>query len=594
MRFKSTQLDGFQVFAVTGTNTISFAMQASSAAKRGLLGFAVQRAEAGKRRRTLPGFKVFRSVVPRPDRNTRVSTWSHPVQSFVWDDFTAEPDRKYEYWFHPLRGTPRSLDRSAAPLRIAVRTEKLYGDAEHDIFFNRGVASSQAYARKYGNKPPKKLPAGKARDALQWLTRDLDDAIVKFIESAGKGDGLLCCFYEFHYEPVVDALKAAMDRGADVQIIIDAKVNARRDESGTLQPSFPREENLKAIRRAGIPMARVIRRDANPTKIQHNKFMVLLKGKAKRPTEVWTGSTNLSLGGFSGQTNVGHWLRDPAVARSFEAYWRVVAANGGARKGDSRSDAIEKNRAYRRAVEGLGKVPTTISAIPKGTTSIFSPRTGTKVLDLYVTLVDTAKSAACATMAFGINASFKAALQDNDRTSGIVFLLLEKKDAPSARSTKPFVVIDARHNVYKAWGSYLQDPVYRWVRETNARQLEINRHVSYIHSKFLLHDPLGADPIVVTGSANFSDASTTGNDENMLVIRGNRRVADIYFTEFNRLFNHYYFRAVQENRRERKPATSASLFLDETGNEWIKKYAPGKLRAKRVGVFANMRGFAKA
>ena len=45
---------------------------------------------------------------------------------------------------------------------------------------------------------------------------------------------------------------------------------------------------------------------------------------------------------------------------------------------------------------------------------------------------------------------------------------------------------------------------------------------------------LGSDPIVVTGSANFSHASTNDNDENMLVIRGSQRVADSYFTEFNR------------------------------------------------------------
>jgi phosphatidylserine/phosphatidylglycerophosphate/cardiolipin synthase-like enzyme len=47
----------------------------------------------------------------------------------------------------------------------------------------------------------------------------------------------------------------------------------------------------------------------------------------------------------------------------------------------------------------------------------------------------------------------------------------------------------------------------------------LNHHVSYIHSKFQLMDPLSADPIVVTGSANFSAASTNDNDENMLVIR---------------------------------------------------------------------------
>jgi phosphatidylserine/phosphatidylglycerophosphate/cardiolipin synthase-like enzyme len=113
--------------------------------------------------------------------------------------------------------------------------------------------------------------------------------------------------------------------------------------------------------------------------------------------------------------------------------------------------------------------------------------------------------------------------------------------------------------------------------------------VAYIHSKFLLRDPLGADPIVVTGSANFSDDSTNANDENMLVIRGNRRVADIYFTEFNRLFNHYYFRSVLEQVLRETPDADqdASLFLAEDDG-WLQKYAPGTLRTKRVDMFATM------
>ena len=40
-------------------------------------------------------------------------------------------------------------------------------------------------------------------------------------------------------------------------------------------------------------------------------------------------------------------------------------------------------------------------------------------------------------------------------------------------------------------------------------------------------------PIVVTGSANFSNASCVDNDENMLVIRGDKRVADVYLGEFS-------------------------------------------------------------
>jgi phosphatidylserine/phosphatidylglycerophosphate/cardiolipin synthase-like enzyme len=132
------------------------------------------------------------------------------------------------------------------------------------------------------------------------------------------------------------------------------------------------------------------------------------------------------------------------------------------------------------------------------------------------------------------------------------------------------------------------------VRETNAALLDLNKHVTYIHSKFLLMDPLGSDPIVVTGSANFSNASTNGNDENMLIIRGDRRVADIYFTEFQRLFNHYYFRAVHDKATKLAPdSPNNSLFLRETPPEWINDYRPGSLRSKRVEMFARMTGFTQ-
>jgi phosphatidylserine/phosphatidylglycerophosphate/cardiolipin synthase-like enzyme len=106
---------------------------------------------------------------------------------------------------------------------------------------------------------------------------------------------------------------------------------------------------------------------------------------------------------------------------------------------------------------------------------------------------------------------------------------------------------------------------------------------------------LGDDPVVVTGSANFSEASTTGNDENMLIIRGDRRVADIYFTEFNRLFNHYYFRAVHQKAAGKPGAAPArdSLFLSEDPVEWLAAYKPGSLRAKRVRMFADMSGFTR-
>jgi phosphatidylserine/phosphatidylglycerophosphate/cardiolipin synthase-like enzyme len=591
MRFRSQQVDGYRVFAVSGTNTISFAIDAGNADTKGLLGFAVERVDPAENERYyVYGFKVFASVLPQPDEKTTVKTPDHPIQSFVWDDFTAKPDRKYEYVFHPLKGTPKNLDRSAAPISIRVRTEPLFSTAEHDVFFNRGVASSQAYARKFGNRKPDKLPPKLRAEALQWLSRELDEALLAFIGAARDGDTLLCCFYEFRYAPVAEALKAAADRGVEIRLIVDAKRNAEE---------FPRKDNLKLIKTVGLPKAAVKLRQARTADIQHNKFMVLLKGAGKAPQEVWTGSTNISEGGIHGQSNVGHWVRNAAVAGAFHRYWKLLSQDPGSAEGDDAATVRRKNAKFRKDVEALLPTPSSWTDVSAGVTPIFSPRSGAGVLDMYAAMVDEAKRLSCITLAFGIGKAFKDALKDNTSASHIAFFLLEKEDKPNPKAKDPFVDLTARNNVYEAWGSYLPDPLYQWARETNAKFLELNKHVSYIHSKFLLMDPLGDDPIVVTGSANFSKASTNDNDENMLVIRGDRRVADIYFTEFNRLFHHYYFRSIQQTTKrlldagEKAKSDQQTLFLVENDG-WLAKYRPGSLKRKRVDILSQTTAFDPA
>ena len=589
MRFRSRKVASGRVYAVSGVNTVSFAIDASPAARKGLLGFAVERIDAARDEQYyVPGFKVFPSVIPSPAPHLQVSTFDHPVQSFVWDDFTAAPDHEYTYVFHPITGRPKKLDRSAPPIRITVRTEPLSGKG-HDVFFNRGVASSQAYERRFGQTPIVKLAPEKRAAALAWLSRDLEEAIVRFIAACKPGDALRCCFYEFHHAPVLDALAAAIDRGVDVQIIVDAKVNESTDKDGTFHESFPRVANLAAIEAAGLPADRITRREHRTTAIAHNKFMVRTP-KGKKPTEVWTGSTNISLGGIAGQTNVGHWVRDRAVAAQFDQYWTLLHGDPGARDGDDRAAAAARNAEFEAAVEALSPVPEDLADLAAGTIAAFSPRRGADLLTAYAALLDHASREACITLAFGVSAVFKGFLADNTDQNALIFMLLEKKDVPNPRAKTAFVWINATNNVYKAWGSFIRDPVYQWAKETSAGLLGLNQHVSFVHSKFMLIDPLGSDPIVVTGSANFSDDSVNTNDENMLLIRGNQRVADIYFTEFNRLFNHYYFRSVTESVHARGEADdSASLFLLED-DSWQVKYAPGTLKAKRLDQFVALGG----
>lgn len=569
MRYRSKSVRGIRAYAVCGVNTVSFALTATAFAKRGLLGFCVERAAQGGPFSWLQGFKVFRSLEPDPEPGTSVSTYTHPIQSFVWDDFTLRPDTQYTFRFHPMRGTPAKPRRNQ-PIEITIRTEPLSGGT-HDVVFNRGVASSQAYQRRFGGISPDDQPNPRRRqEALDWLSRDLDDVLLGLINGTGPGDALRGAFYEFSYGPVLDALVAATGRGVDVRLVVDFKAGG----------NGPREANASAIYKAGFAADTIIRREARVSAIAHNKFLVVMRGGAAE--QVWTGSTNLTMGGVHGQSNVGHLVNDSATAAHFLDYWTLLATDPGGLKADSATVKRAKNAAFKAEVQAMSAAPGDRAEVPSGITAVFSPRPELGPLHLYAQLIGGgAQSLACATFAFGIAQEIQDVAAQGTSDGPLRFFLLETLGTPTVK-------LDATRNVYQAWGSELDHPLGRWVRETTTRELGLNRHVAFIHDKFLLCDPLGADPVVVTGSANFSRASTAENDENMLIIRGDARVADIYFTEFNRLFFHYYFRSVVQRANAKGASADPSAVDLVEDDTWIAKYEPGTLRSKRVAKLAEM------
>ncbi len=353
MRFSSKPAGGYTVFAVSGIYSISFAISADPAFTDGLLGFSIERYDPHEDQRYwMYNMKVFREIVKHPKPDEKYSSYDHPVQSFVWDDFTAKPDREYVYYFHPVKGRPKNL-RRGEPIEIKVRTEPKYSKkSKHAIFFNRGVASSQAYVKEFGYKNPYDMPDDKRQKALTWLSRGLDEALLKFINDAQEGDSLRGAFYEFHYSDVLEALADAIDRGVDVKIIYDAKDNSSTDKKGNFHEAFPREANRKAIRSAKLPKSALIPREANETHIHHNKFIVFSKG-GNTPTSVWTGSANISEGGIFGQTNVGHQIHDETLATKYLEYWNLLSKDPGAQPGDDRKTRKKDNDDYKEKVVGI-------------------------------------------------------------------------------------------------------------------------------------------------------------------------------------------------------------------------------------------------
>jgi phosphatidylserine/phosphatidylglycerophosphate/cardiolipin synthase-like enzyme len=97
---------------------------------------------------------------------------------------------------------------------------------------------------------------------------------------------------------------------------------------------------------------------------------------------------------------------------------------------------------------------------------------------------------------------------------------------------------------------------------------------------------LSDDPLVCSGSANFSSNSLLQNDENMLLVRGNTRVADIYMTEFDRIFRHFYFRNIANELAGSESSDEAvSIFLDETDGWSARYFQPGTLKSNRRLMF---------
>jgi PLD-like domain len=126
----------------------------------------------------------------------------------------------------------------------------------------------------------------------------------------------------------------------------------------------------------------------------------------------------------------------------------------------------------------------------------------------------------------------------------------------------------------------------KWFFEEEHFRPKNDGFVFFVHTKFLLIDPLSDDPLVCSGSANFSSGSLLQNDENMLLVRGNTRIADIYMTEFDRIFRHFYFRDIANQLAAAKTSDDAkAIFLDET-DEWSANYfRPRTLKNNRRLMF---------
>ncbi len=579
MRYLKTK-NGLTVRAITGTRAVFLALDVDAATRKNLRGFSIRRTEHWKKpdgeevvsTKWLQTSKVFKSVDAKPKEKVNgkhkiFRCDKHPIQKFFWADYGARPGTEYEYEIFPAYG---ALPKDVAPkldqgVKLKIKTE-VEDDGVHGIWFNRGAIASQHYAREFGNEPPTKAEEVDLNSIkLRWLSRGLVEACIAYIDAAKKGEQLFACLYEFTYAPVIDAFARAAEREVKLNIVYHA-TSANKAAIGTKLKKAKLTERTRP-------------------KIPHNKFIIHAK-KNGDPLAVWTGSTNITMSGFLGQSNVGHLIRDAEIARRFKQYWDLLSENPTAAPVQKRTAEIS---------------PQPKELVPEDSmTPIFCSREDLSMLFWYANRITDARDLAMFTVAFTVSPLLIPVLAE--KRDCMRMLVMESR--PPADLIKAFtkggrdpmlttsygailgktkMLVTLPNNEKKVKTVDIKDfPLAEWFwREEHTREAG---NIFFIHTKYLMIDPLSDDPLICTGSANFSQNSLENNDENMVLIRGNKRVADIYFTEFLRLHEHFYFRDVA-NALAGKGNDSAGAFLEEVKDWTEPDFKAGTYRNARRELF---------
>ena len=279
-------------------------------------------------------------------------------------------------------------------------------------------------------------------------------------------------------------------------------------------------------------------------KISHNKFIVHLAGGAPGaapvPRRVWTGSTNFTRAGLYLQTNLGLVYEAPAIASGFAAVWELLRSN-------------PDKTTVKGPMQAL--VASVRSTLPDGPTPYFSPVAGKELLDTAIDLVSNAHELVLISSPFGLDVKIRNAINGNDP---------DVVEYGLVNSSSGAMVKQLPHAQSKF--SWFTTPA--WLPEFDGRRWDNQPFGQHkIHTKSIVADPFSASPRLLVGSANFSDESVNKNDENAMLIEGDRRAAAIVATEFLRMFDHYKTRKFIADLQQ----APDDQFLAEDGS-WCRPY----------------------
>jgi phosphatidylserine/phosphatidylglycerophosphate/cardiolipin synthase-like enzyme len=554
----------------------------------GCLGFAIYRVDiATGNEKPLPALARF-ATTPTHARQT---TADAPIQKFWWKDLGAERGRTYQYRIVPLGGAPGQLVPVQGVNPLLTNPVTLTPELPpFSAYFNRGIVSTQALTHALGTPNVDRLHAEVANPKSR-IRKDLQGqlfaGLTRLLDRADSENGSIqAALYELNDPLGLERRLQAADHGNP-----RSRTVILGNEFGEDPVTHVETDDVDSANRAELKKhVSVVDRMLPKGRIPHNKFMVLSTGG--KPQAVLTGSTNWTSSGLATQTNNTLIIDSPTLAAVYAQYWahlRADATSATAGAGHVQSSAFRDwNRARNVASidnpvlleDGKTRVEVHFSPSTHGLLQT-PPKEKPEDMQHLFELIKGAKQAVLF-LAFdpGNNSILDAAgqaLRKNPRLFVRGTLTSREraanfKDALEGAGGEPGVAI-----VRDPTGA-TREPDYRAVPAGNVGPNDVfgaweaellKAGFAIIHDKVVVIDPFSDDCVVVTGSHNLGYRASHNNDENMLIIHGNRQLAAAYTCHVLDLYDHYAWRYWLH----KEPKTFGRP-LDET-DAWQDRYIKG-------------------
>lgn len=386
----------------------------------------------------------------------------------------------------PTTGTTFRFQIQNSSVHLRFTYTKSSGNLAFDDFvlLRDSILSSSGWIKTYFNHPVNNSVSNGV-NAI-FLNQTADDTLVRYIDSAKYSIDVAVYNYSqsASIANISGAINNAYNRGVKIRWIYDG--------SSTNSGLSQLDTNINTF--------------ASPTSgnygIMHNKF-IIVDAQSPNPDDaiVWTGSTNWNYQQFYNDVNNIIIIQDKNIANAYTTEFNEMW-------GDT------------------GLVPDTVLSRfgpYKSNNTFHTFYIGGKKVELYFSPTDS------------VNSHLLSSLSSaNDDLYFGIYAFNYNTTADSIMSRVQSGVYTA--GIMDAWSqSYATYTTLQAVMGSNLKVFA-NTPTLY-HNKFLIADPCNtiSDPLVFTGSYNWTNSAETKNDENILIIHDDT-IANIYYQSFNQNF----------------------------------------------------------